>query len=60
MVTLGVVVFAGASALCGLTPNGSAAEGWIVAFRVVQGAAGGGLQPSEPGRWRSFSASPAA
>src|SRR6202167_2380070 len=29
MVTLGVVVFAGASALCGLTPKGSIAEAGI-------------------------------
>src|ERR1039457_4321084 len=28
MVTLGVVIFAGASALCGLTPKGSLAEAW--------------------------------
>jgi MFS family permease len=46
MVTLGVVVFAGASALCGLTPKGSAAEGWIVAFRVVQGAGGAIMFPA--------------
>src|ERR1700760_4135854 len=32
MVTLGVIVFAGASAMCGLTPKGSGAEAWIVAF----------------------------
>jgi EmrB/QacA subfamily drug resistance transporter len=46
MVTLGVVVFAGASALCGLTPKGSVAEGWIVAFRVVQGAGGAIMFPA--------------
>ena len=40
MVVLGVVVFAAASALCGLTPKGSLAEAWIVAFRVLQGAGG--------------------
>ena len=38
MVLIGVVVFAGASAMCGLTPTGSAAEAWIIAFRVIQGA----------------------
>ena len=38
MVVLGVVVFAGASALCGLTPKGSIAEAWLVTFRAVQGA----------------------
>ncbi len=37
MVTLGVIVFAGASALCGLTPKGSFSEAWIVIFRAVQG-----------------------
>jgi EmrB/QacA subfamily drug resistance transporter len=37
MVTLGVIIFAGASALCSLTPEGSLAEAWIIAFRVVQG-----------------------
>src|ERR1700722_323422 len=46
MVTIGVVVFAAASALCGLTPKGSAAEGWIVAFRVVQGAGGAIMFPA--------------
>src|SRR6202453_3434511 len=35
MVTIGVVVFATASALCGLTPKGSLAEAWIIAFRVL-------------------------
>src|SRR6202142_3128134 len=40
MVTIGVVVFAGASAFCGLTPKGSLAEAWIVAFRAVQGVGG--------------------
>src|ERR1700760_1359681 len=32
MVVLGVIVFAGSSALCGLTPHGGLAETWIVAF----------------------------
>src|SRR3984957_1602693 len=41
MVTLGVIVFAAASALCGLTPKGSFAEAWIVIFRVLQ--RGGGV-----------------
>ena len=39
MVTLGVILFAGASAMCGLTPKGSLAEAWIVTFRVIQGRA---------------------
>ena len=51
MVTLGVVIFAGASAMCGLTPKGSLAEAWIVTFRVIQGAAGRSC--SRP-RWRSW------
>jgi EmrB/QacA subfamily drug resistance transporter len=46
MVTLGVVVFAGASAMCGLTPKGSLAEAWIVTFRVVQGAGGAIMFPA--------------
>jgi EmrB/QacA subfamily drug resistance transporter len=46
MVVLGVVVFALASALCGLTPKGSAAEAWIVAFRVVQGVGGAIMFPA--------------
>jgi EmrB/QacA subfamily drug resistance transporter len=46
MVTLGVVVFAGASAMCGLTPKGSIAQAWIVTFRVVQGAGGAIMFPA--------------
>jgi EmrB/QacA subfamily drug resistance transporter len=38
MVTLGVVVFATASALCGATPSGSLDEPWFIFFRVIQGA----------------------
>lgn len=38
MVVIGVIVFAIASTLCGLTPTGEAAEAWMIAFRVVQGA----------------------
>jgi EmrB/QacA subfamily drug resistance transporter len=38
MVVIGVVGFALASACCGLTPSGSIAEPWIIAFRVIQGA----------------------
>jgi MFS family permease len=38
MVVIGVIVFATASALCGATPTGSAAEPWIIFFRVIQGA----------------------
>ncbi len=37
MVLIGIVGFAGSSALCGATPTGSFAEAWIVFFRVMQG-----------------------
>ena len=46
MVTLGVVMFAGASALCGLTPKGGVAEAWLIVFRVVQGAGGAIMFPA--------------
>lgn len=46
MVVIGVVVFAGASTLCGLTPKGSGAEAWIVTFRVLQGAGGAIMYPA--------------
>jgi MFS family permease len=46
MCVLGVIIFTAASALCGLTPKGSAAEAWIVAFRVVQGAGGALMFPA--------------
>jgi len=46
MVTVGVLLFAAASAMCGLTPKGGLAEAWIVAFRVVQGAGGAIMFPA--------------
>src|SRR6202034_3978360 len=46
MVVLGVIIFAGSSALCGLTPRGSAAEAWLVAFRALQGAGGAIMFPA--------------
>ena len=46
MVTLGVVVFAASSAMCGLTPTGSLAQAWIVTFRVIQGAGGAIMFPA--------------
>jgi len=46
MVVLGVIVFAGSSAMCGLTPKGGIAEAWIVTFRVVQGAGGAIMFPA--------------
>src|SRR5215471_477127 len=63
MVVLGVIIFAGASALCGATPgSGAAAEAWLVAFRALQGAGGaivGGYLiqsdwPSAGSAWRSI------
>jgi EmrB/QacA subfamily drug resistance transporter len=38
MVVIGTIGFAVASALCGATPKGSAAQTWIIVFRVLQGA----------------------
>lgn len=38
MVTIGIVIFATASALCGFTPETGAAEPWIIVFRLIQGA----------------------
>jgi EmrB/QacA subfamily drug resistance transporter len=38
MVVIGVIIFATASALCGATPTGSAAEAWLIFFRIIQGA----------------------
>ncbi len=46
MVLFGVVLFAFASAMCGLTPVGGAAEVWIVAFRVLQGAGAAVMFPA--------------
>src|SRR5271154_7237061 len=46
MVTLGVILFASSSGMCGLTPQGSLAEAWIVTFRVLQGAGGAIMFPA--------------
>jgi EmrB/QacA subfamily drug resistance transporter len=46
MVVLGVIIFAGSSALCGLTPRGALAETWLVAFRAVQGLGGAIMFPA--------------
>jgi EmrB/QacA subfamily drug resistance transporter len=43
---IGVVVFAAASTLCGLTPTGSAAEAWIVTCRALQGFGGALMFPA--------------
>jgi EmrB/QacA subfamily drug resistance transporter len=47
MVVIGVLVFAAASAMCGLTPgDGGEAEAWIIVFRVVQGAGAALMMPA--------------
>ncbi len=46
MCVIGVIVFVGASVLCGLTPTGPAAEAWIITFRVVQGVGGALMFPA--------------
>lgn len=46
MVIVGIVVFAGASALCGFTPAGSFAETWLILFRVIQGAGAAVMFPA--------------
>src|SRR5689334_24283793 len=46
MVVLGVIIFAGAWALCGARPRGSAAEAWLVAFRALQGLGGAIMFPA--------------
>ncbi len=45
-VTIGIITFAVASALCGATPSGSMAEPWIITFRVVQGIGAALMIPS--------------
>jgi EmrB/QacA subfamily drug resistance transporter len=46
MVVVGVVVFAGASTMCGLTPANGGAEAWIVSFRVLQGLGAAVMYPA--------------
>jgi EmrB/QacA subfamily drug resistance transporter len=46
MVVIGVILFAGSSALCGATPSGAAAEAWLVGFRALQGAGGAIMFPA--------------
>ncbi len=46
MVVIGVVVFAVASTMCGLTPANSGAEAWIISFRVVQGLGAAIMYPA--------------
>ncbi len=46
MVLIGIVGFAGSSALCGATPTGSLAEAWMVFFRVAQGLSAAVMFPA--------------
>jgi MFS family permease len=46
MVVLGIIVFAGSSAMCGFPPAGGAAEAWIVVFRLTQGLGGAIMFPA--------------
>ena len=46
MVYIGIVGFAGASALCGATPKGAAAQSWIIIFRIIQGVSGAIMVPA--------------
>src|SRR5262245_30187948 len=45
IVAIGVVTFALASLLCGLTPDTSIAEPWLIVFRSIQGIGGALLIP---------------
>jgi EmrB/QacA subfamily drug resistance transporter len=46
IVAIGIVLFAGASTVCGLTPDTGAAEPWLITCRVLQGIGGALLIPS--------------
>src|SRR4051794_35893174 len=46
IVAIGVSLFAVCSLLCGLTPDTSIAEGWLIVFRALQGIGGALLIPS--------------
>ena len=46
MCVIGVIVFVVASTMCGFTPKGTYAEGWIVSFRALQGAGGALMFPA--------------
>ncbi|WP_037603490.1 MFS transporter [Streptacidiphilus rugosus] len=45
-VIAGVIIFAGASALCGATPTGALAQSWIITFRALQGLGGAVMYPA--------------
>jgi MFS family permease len=46
IVAIGIVLFAGASTACGLTPDTGIAEPWLIVCRVLQGIGGALLIPS--------------
>lgn len=46
MVLVGIVGFAGSSALCGATPTGGIAQTWIIFFRATQGVSGAIMIPA--------------
>jgi EmrB/QacA subfamily drug resistance transporter len=46
MVVVGAVIFAAASALCGLTPSNGLAEAWLIGFRALQGVGGALMYPA--------------
>jgi EmrB/QacA subfamily drug resistance transporter len=46
IVAIGIVLFAASSTVCGLTPDTSAAEPWLILCRVLQGIGGALLVPS--------------
>ncbi|MEA2347652.1 MAG: hypothetical protein QOG62_1439 [Thermoleophilaceae bacterium] len=46
IVRAGIVLFALSSLMCGLVPEGSYAEIWLIGFRVLQGVGGALLIPS--------------
>src|SRR6185295_1537259 len=49
MVTIGVIGFAAASALCGFTPKGAIAPVWMIGSRVLQGAFAAVMFPAAVG-----------
>jgi EmrB/QacA subfamily drug resistance transporter len=46
MVVIGIVVFAAASTMCGLTPANSGAEAWLITFRIIQGLGAAVMYPA--------------
>ena len=55
MVVVGVIIFAGASALCGATPAGGAAEAWLVRSARCRARAGRSCsRPRSPSSWPAF------